>query len=89
MNYPEIINGINLARVPQRVKGQYEQSDPAQKPSSSVQPIAVLDEQSIEAIKKFVEALNNPRPVKAYTVWNDRQVDDDKITKGDRDVSRF
>ena len=90
MNYPEIINGINMARVPQRSKGQYDMdpSAAATRPLPSPQPVAVLDEESIQVMNRFIEAITNPKPVKAYTLWNDQQETNLKIIKGDNDVSK-
>lgn len=91
LNYPEIINGINSARVPQRAKGQYDiyPADAAARPLPSPQPVAVLDEESIQVMNRFIEAITNPKPVKAYTLWNDQQETNLKIVKGDDDVSRY
>jgi len=88
MNYPEIINGINSARVPQRAKGQYDTFPAAANSFPSAQPISLLDEKSIQVMNKFIEAITNPKPVKAYTLWNDQQETDLKIIRGDNDVSK-
>jgi len=91
MNYPEIINGINSARVPQRAKGQYDTypAAAAAHPLPSIQPVAVLNDESIQVMNRFIEAITNPKPVKAYTLWNDQQETDLKIIKGDNDVSKY
>jgi len=89
LNYPEIIQGINNARVPQHSQGQYQSISTANAANSlSQKDSPIFTDEAIQAINRFVEAINNPKPVEAYTIWSKTQQTDQKIKLLDKYVTR-
>jgi len=82
MNYPGVIDAINMARVPQRAMGQYPQAT-----GGSV-GLKLLDDESVEVIRNFIDGLKNPTPRKSYIVWSEQQETDKKMASIEADVSR-
>jgi hypothetical protein len=84
MNYPEIIDGINNARVPQRSAGQYNQvSSITAMPSS-----AVFNAESLQVMRDFIDAIKNPKPIPAYTIWSETELLNKKMASIEKDVSK-
>jgi len=84
LNYPEVLQAINIARVPQRVTGQYTQSSSGSQNSS----MPIFTERDREILKLFIDSVSNPIPVKAYTVWSEQQTLNSKMANIEADISR-
>ena len=84
MNYPGVIDAIQMARVPQRASGQYPQAPGG----SSLSGIAVLSQEDRQVMRDYIEAIKNPAPVKSYTVWSEQQLLNSKMAAIESDVTR-
>ena len=84
MNYPQVIEGINQARVPQRATGQYYEGN--ESVSGKTKVVYMMDPEYTAAVKENNELMK--KGIVANVIYDDLRLANEKVDAIETDVSR-
>ena len=85
MNYPDIIEGINQARVPQRAGGSYPYAT-SQRTVGGISSQSVFDSEALQVIKDFTSQLK--KPLDATIVYDNMKYSMNTVAQLEKSVTR-